>query len=259
MNKESNLYTFSFAIVMVLVIAVMLSVVSEVFMPFKDKNKSDKKRIDILSAIDIHVDRADAKASYEKYIISSTVINHQGDTISQACDKCSAFEIDVLSQYRNKNLSIKDRKYPLFHAKKGDSEYVIVPMVGSGLWGPIWGFVSFESDLETIYGAAFDHKTETPGLGAEINTDPFEKPFSGKRILNKDGEFVSVQVQKGGALDDDPHAVDGITGGTITSDGVADMLENTLSIYNKYFVSLKINEKDSILFEANNILKNNKD
>ena len=77
--------------------------------------------------------------------------------------------------------------------------------------------------------------------------------------MNKDGEFVSVQVQKGGALDDDPHAVDGITGGTITSDGVADMLENTLSIYNKYFVSLKINEKDSILFEANNILKNNKD
>ena len=134
----------------------------------------------------------------------------------------------------------KDKKYPMFKAKKDKDEYIIIPMVGSGLWGPIWGFVSLKEDYNTVYGATFAHKAETPGLGAEINTDFFEEPFEGKRILDYSGNFVSIKVKKGGAEKGNLHEVDGITGGTITSDGVSDMLNNTLVIYNNYFSSIQI-------------------
>jgi Na+-transporting NADH:ubiquinone oxidoreductase subunit C len=249
MNKESNIYTFTFAIIMVLVIGVILAVTSEVLQPRKKQNKNDKKMIDILSAINIDASRENAQEQYDRYISSSSIIDSEGGVLEG-----DAFKIDVLFQYRDKTLLPQERRYPLFKAQKDSNEYFIVPMVGSGLWGPIWGFVALENDYNTIYGAAFDHKTETPGLGAEINQDFFEEPFIGKKIIDDQGLFVSVEVQKGGAESDDPHAVDGITGGTITSDGVTDMLKNTLMIYNKYFSSL-IDEqiKEDTLNINNNI------
>jgi len=250
MNKESNIYTFTFAIIMVLVIGIVLAVTSEVLQPKKKQNKNDKKMMDILSAINIDANRENALEEYDKYIYSSIVIDNKGSVLEG-----DAFKIDVLFQYRDKTLLPEERRYPLFKAKKDDHEYFIVPMVGSGLWGPIWGFVALENDYNTIYGVAFDHKTETPGLGAEINQDFFEQPFIGKKIVNNKGVFVAVEVQKGGAESNDPHAVDGITGGTITSDGVTDMLKNTLTIYNKYFSSLIKDEikKDTLDTINNNI------
>jgi len=249
MNKESNIYTFTFAVIMVLVIGIVLAVTSELLQPRKKQNKNDKKMMDILSAINIDVSRETAQKEYDKYIYAASIIDHKGSVLEG-----DAFKIDVLFQYRDKTLLPEERRYPLFKAKKDDNEYFIVPMVGSGLWGPIWGFVALENDYNTIYGAAFDHKTETPGLGAEINQDFFEKPFVGKKIINQKGVFVSVEVQKGGAELNDPHAVDGITGGTITSDGVTDMLKNTLMIYNKYFSSLIEDEiKKDTLDIINNI------
>ena len=242
MNKESNLYTFSFAILMVLVIGIGLAVTSESLQPMKKKNKADKKMIDILSAIGVDATRTNANEKYAEYIYDETIIDYQGYII-----KGNAFDIDVLFQYRDKNLKLEDKKYPMFKARKDNNEYVIVPMVGSGLWGPVWGFVALENDYKTIFGAVFDHKTETPGLGAEINTDFFEVPFKGKHIINTKGEFVSIEVKKGGAEEGNVHQVDGITGGTITSDGVADMLYNTLTIYNNYFSSIRA---DSLVVDS---------
>ena len=100
--------------------------------------------------------------------------------------------------------------------------------------GPIWGFISLEKDLNTVL-VVFDHKSETPGLGAEINRPEFQDPFTGKTIM-EDGKFVSIIVQKGGP-NGDIHKVDGISGGTITCDGVTDMIEERLS---KYFLILKV-------------------
>ncbi|MAZ58592.1 MAG: NADH:ubiquinone reductase (Na(+)-transporting) subunit C [Flavobacteriales bacterium] len=250
MNKESNIYTFTFAIIMVLVIGILLAVTSELLQPRKKQNKNDKKMMDILSAINIDASRENAQEQYDTYISSSSIIDNKGSILQG-----DAFKIDVLFQYRDKTLLPEERRYPLFKANKDGEEYFIVPMVGSGLWGPIWGFVALENDYNTIYGAAFDHKTETPGLGAEINQDFFEQPFVGKKIIDNKGMFVSIDVQKGGADRSDPHAVDGITGGTITSDGVTDMLKNTLMIYNKYFSSLGKAEikKDTLAIINNNI------
>ena len=245
MNKESNLYTFTFAIIMVLVVGTILAVTSEVLQPRKKQNAADKKMIDILSAIGVDATRSQAKEEYGKYIVDETIINNKGEIIDGL-----AFNIDVLFQFRDKTLTPDDFKYPFYTAEKDNQTYFIVPMAGTGLWGPVWGFIALEKDCNTVYGAAFDHKAETPGLGAEINTDIFEVPFRGKKIKNYLGEFVSIEVKKGGAEEGDLHQVDGITGGTITSDGVSDMLFNTLQIYDNYFSKVN-NVNDTIIKSIN--------
>ncbi len=236
-NKDSNIFTFSFAVVMVLIVAISLAVVSESLSSMKKANKEDKKKINILSAIKVSADRNEASQLYEEYIKESIVINSSGEIIEN--DNLDAFYIDVKKQYRNKNLSIEDKIFPIFIAEKDGSKYYITPLVGSGLWGPIWGFIAFEKDCNTIYGASFDHKTETPGLGAEIREAFFEDAFIGKKILDENSSFVSVDVVKGGSEEGNNHQVDGITGGTITSDGVTNMLKNDLKVYNNYFKTIR--------------------
>ena len=112
----------------------------------------------------------------------------------------------------------------------------VVPVVGRGLWGPIWGFLALEVDGKTIYGAVFNHKTETPGLGAEIREDFFQEKFLGKSLRAEGSPYF--EVRKGGAVTDD-HSVDGITGGTITSRGVGEMIDRTMGHYMRYFDLMK--------------------
>jgi Na+-transporting NADH:ubiquinone oxidoreductase subunit C len=123
----------------------------------------------------------------------------------------------------------------MYMANVDGKKLAVIPMVGKGLWGPIWGYVALESDYNTVYGAVFNHKSETPGLGAEISEGFFQKPFDGKKIYDTEGNLVSINVKKGGAAPDNPHAVDAITGGTITSNGVSEILKRTLSVYDSYF------------------------
>ena len=128
-----------------------------------------------------------------------------------------------------------EQLFPLFICKKEGKSFYIIPIRGKGLWGPIWGFISLESDMSTVYGISFGHKSETPGLGAEIETEKFQAQFVAKKILDESGNFVSVSVIKGGAKPEDLHGVDAISGATITSIGVSDMLKNTLINYVPYF------------------------
>jgi Na+-transporting NADH:ubiquinone oxidoreductase subunit C len=235
-NKDSNFFTFSFAIIMVLVVAISLAFVSESLSSMKKANKEDKKKINILSAIKVQCDRTNASELYDEYIKESVVINSLGETVVGDND---AFYIDVKKQYRNTALAKEDKVFPLFIAEKDGNKYYITPLVGSGLWGPIWGFVAFEKDCNTVFGASFDHKTETPGLGAEIRESFFEDEFIGKKILDENSSFVSINVVKGGAKEGSYHEVDGITGGTITSDGVTNMLKADLGIYNNYFKTIR--------------------
>ena len=115
----------------------------------------------------------------------------------------------------------------------------IIPLRGAGLWGPIWGYIALLSDMNTIYGANFDHQGETPGLGAEINTEKFQKPFIGKTIFDQSGLFTAVIIAKIGEKSDPAHTVDGISGGTITSKGLQKMLFDDLATYQEFFKTLK--------------------
>ena len=117
-------------------------------------------------------------------------------------------------------------------------------MRGKGLWGPIWGYIALNDDYNTIFGAVFDHDGETPGLGAEINTDWFRGAFIDKRIFDENGKFVSITLHKGGEgaaqnAGDVLHGVDAISGGTITSRGLEDMVKNTFNSYLTYFKNNK--------------------
>ncbi|MDE7443348.1 MAG: NADH:ubiquinone reductase (Na(+)-transporting) subunit C, partial [Muribaculaceae bacterium] len=114
----------------------------------------------------------------------------------------------------------------------------IIPVYGAGLWGPIWGYVAFDSDGSTVYGAYFAHQGETPGLGAEIEKPAFSNQFEGKTVFHDD-RFLPIAVVKAGQkpLGGEDY-VDGVSGGTITSKGVGAMLENCLSPYANYLKSL---------------------
>ncbi len=233
-NKDSNIFTFVFAISMCVLVAGVLAGTFSILQTDIKYNQSAKNMVDLLSAIEIDSSRETAEIDFDKYITGFVVLNSQGNKIDSLSNKSSALSIDIKKQYRDKTIKLEDKKFPLFIAEKDNQSFYIAPLIGTGLWGPIWGFVSFNEDGNTVTGASFDHKSETPGLGAEIREDFFEKQFIGQKILDSEGIFVSIAVMKGGANIDSYHEVDGITGGTITSDGVTDMLYENLSIYSKY-------------------------
>lgn len=240
-DKNSNAFTFGFAIAMVVVVGAALSFASMSLKPRQQANKIQKDMMSILSSINVESDRSNASEVFYQYITKRATLNYSGEIIEtregeiSATDADDPFNVDVQKEYRNPDLNPEDRNYPIYFAEKDGKELIVVPMVGKGLWGPIWGYVSLEGDYNTVYGATFDHKSETPGLGAEIKEPMFEDPFKGKKIYNEQGELVSINVKKGGAAPDNEHAVDGITGGTITSNGVDEMLSRTLGVYDKYF------------------------
>ena len=144
-----------------------------------------------------------------------------------------AFEIDILKEYKSGG----QKNFPIFIYENNGAKKYIIPLVGKGLWGPIWGYIALNEDKNTIAGASFDHKTETPGLGAEINQGWFQAPFVGKKVFDESGTYQSVKVIKGGAKEGDLHGVDAISGGTITSKGVEEMLIRTLKTYEPYLKS----------------------
>lgn len=131
-----------------------------------------------------------------------------------------------------------DRIYPLFIYTHNDgSQYYILAMRGNGLWDKIWAYLALKEDRKTVQGVAFEHAGETPGLGAEIkDNNRWVNQFSGKPIYDQDGEYTSVVVRKGGARQ--PHEVDGITGATVTTDGVNEMLYRGINLYRPYLASI---------------------
>jgi Na+-transporting NADH:ubiquinone oxidoreductase subunit C len=236
MKSFSNTYIFVFSLIMVTIVAVLLSFVAMQLQPKQQLNQEIERKQDILRSVGQaqQVSEAPDKNTYieeefGKYITDSYVVNFQGDQVD-----ADAFQI-TLEMEQEVKLAQEERSYPIFVYSDNGNEKYVVPVRGKGLWGPIWGYVAFDDDMNTISGAVFDHQGETPGLGAEINTGWFQEPFTGKTIFNENGEFVSIEVVKGGADPQNPHGVDAITGGTITSKGLEDMLADCLAGYVNFF------------------------
>ena len=233
MKQFSNRYTFIFSIVMVIAVASLLSLAATLLQPAQEKNLEIEKKKNMLESINVPATRDNTEDLYEKFIKESFVIDSKGEVVNGV----DAFTV-VLRNEQKKPL--EEQYLPVFRAFPDDGEKVIIlPVEGKGLWGPIYGYVSLRADLNTIYGVNFDHKSETPGLGAEINTQSFESMFIGEKLF-ENGEFVSIRVLKGGSDPADPHGVDAISGGTITSSGLEKMLLDCLGKYNDYFLKIKI-------------------
>ena len=218
---------------MVVAVAALLSLAATLLQPAQARNLEIEKKRNMLESINIPATSENAEELYDKYIKEGFVLNSKGEPV----EGVDAFTV-VLKNEQKKPL--EEQSLPVFRAEPADGEKVIIiPVEGKGLWGPIYGYVSLKSDMNTIYGVNFDHKGETPGLGAEINTTPFESQFQGKRLFDNDS-FISVQVIKGGAPESDIHGVDAISGGTITSNGLQNMIFDCLQKYNGYLLKNRI-------------------
>jgi Na+-transporting NADH:ubiquinone oxidoreductase subunit C len=234
MDKPGNSYTFIYASVMVIMVAAMLALVSQGLKPLQARNEMVAKKIDILRSVKIESTSKDAEAKFEKHIgTSSSVVNFKGEKV----EGLTAFNVDMAKELRK---PIEERMYPVYeaHLDNGELKYIL-QLRGAGLWGPIWGYVSINNDGNTIFGATFGHKSETPGLGAEIDKPVFQDQFQGKQIFDENGKLISVLVVKAGSSEGSVHKVDGISGGTITSKGVESMLSNFFSGYEQYLKNIK--------------------
>ena len=238
-NKNATGYTFLFSIVMVLIVGAALAYTSLSLKPLQKKNEADKQMVDILGAVGITTTRENAKTDFPTFVKQRLSLDFKGNVLNSTSgsvdsnDASDPFNLDVKKDYRSKKPA-SELSFPLYICEKEGENIYVIPVAGSGLWGPIWGFVALKSDMNTIYGAKFDHKTETPGLGAEIKDKFFSDKFQGKQLRDSAPYFT---IEKGGR-NTDIHSVDGITGGTITSVGVGEMMNRTLSIYQLYFNSV---------------------
>lgn len=237
----TNGYIFRYAAIMVIVAAAVLSLAAVLLKPFQDKNIAIEKMGGILASAAVEgVNTENTIELFNEYVVEELVIDQDGNAESYTDGKMEdgpAFKINMKKELYKMSKN-EDFQLPLYVIKKGDKINYVLPMRGAGLWGPVWGNIALEEDFNTIAGVTFDHSKETPGLGAEISTDMFWNQFIDKTIFDANGEFVSINVKKGGVqtlpADMQIHGVDAITGGTITSDAVNDMIETVLMGYLPY-------------------------
>jgi Na+-transporting NADH:ubiquinone oxidoreductase subunit C len=232
MNRNSNIYTVLYAAIMVVLVAAILATVAMALKPLQKRNFEIEKKQNILSSVNIESTTANAEQLYAEKIANEYVVNSKGEVVEGE----NAFTTDLKVQRSKKP---EERLLPVFECQTPDGLKYIFPLYGAGLWGPIWGFVALNDDMNTIYGANFDHQGETPGLGAEISTPIFEDPFVGKKLFDESGKLISIIVAKVGQDAPAEHKVDGISGGTITSKGLEKMLLDDFTSYQEFFKKKK--------------------
>ena len=231
MNRNGNTYTFIYAAIMVIIVAAVLSAVAMSLKPYQTRNVEIEKKQNILASVNISSTAKNAGGIYAKKIVNSYVVDVNGNVIDG-----DAFSIDLKKQHSK---PLADRSLPVFECETEEGTKYILPLRGTGLWGPIWGYISLDRDMNTVYGANFDHEGETPGLGAEIATKAFQAPFQGKKIFDESGKLVSIIVAKSNETAPEEHKVDAVSGGTITSKGLQAMLLDDLTAYKEFLIKKK--------------------
>jgi len=220
MNTNSNSYTIIYAAIMVVIVAFLLAFVSSSLKETQYKNVEQDTKKQILSAINV-TDVKDAEAEFAKYEVKDMLMQADG-TLAPYTD---AFQVSYKGE-------IAEKRFHVFECKVDGATKYILPIYGAGLWGPIWGYVALNEDKDTVYGVYFSHAGETPGLGAEIATPKFQAQFAGKKVTENGA--IGLTVAKNGKVTKPDYEVDGISGGTITSQGVDAMLKDCLKEYNPF-------------------------
>jgi Na+-transporting NADH:ubiquinone oxidoreductase subunit C len=247
-NTEKNSYTIIFAIIMVVVVGSILAFAAEGLKGNINENKRIEKQQNILYALGINenvegsvsfISKKKVAEAFSKNITKQIII--QGDEVTEDSD---AYLLDLKKEQAAAKDPSHKRKLPLFISEVDGKTYYVAPILGKGLWDAIWGFVAMDKDM-VVKGVFFDHKGETPGLGANINQRFFMDDFSGEHLYDTSGNFAGVNVAKGNG---DPknerktdNKVDAIAGSTITGNGVTAMIKDELKLYIPYFKTLKNN------------------
>ncbi len=226
-----------FALMVTVVAGLVLAVAANMLKPYQERNIKLEKMAYILRAAGYQ--ETDYEAAFEKYV-KAYAVDEKGDVVLNGENdpkvRDQILKIDLLKELKKKP---GQRLLPVFTYQDNKGKLYVLPMAGKGLWGPIWGYVALKEDLNTIAGVVFDHKSETPGLGAEITQPWFQQQFVGKKVFDEKAQLVGVTVVKGGAPDNHPHAVDGITGATLTGKGVSAMFTESLQLYLPYIQKIK--------------------
>ena len=245
-NTESNKYTILFAIGMVVIVGSLLAFTASSLKPNIKENERMEKQQNILYAMGVNDNGANdivfistdkVASEFSKYISKQLVLDADGNSV----ENNEAYLIDVKKeQAKAKNGQTRD--LPLFVGEKDGQTFYIAPIRGKGLWDAIWGYIAMDKDM-VIQGAYFDHKGETPGLGANIKQRYFMDDFYGEKLLTESGEFKGITVAKGNNdpknLIKDDYEVDALAGATITGDGVSAMIKSDLKLYLPFFKNLK--------------------
>lgn len=233
MNRNSNIYTIIYSIVLVVVVGVVLSVVYQALRPKQLENIANDTKKQILASARLTPDKDESVSElFDRHIVSSYIVNASGERVD---NNINPFDINVALEIKK---PYDERLLPVFECETENGMKFIVPVYGAGLWGPIWGYIAFDSNGNTIYGAYFGHEGETPGLGAEIEKPAFQNQFEGKNIFTENGEFTSIAVVKTGKEPQGKAWVHAVSGGTITSQGVQKMLYDSLEPYTAFFSNL---------------------
>ena len=254
--QQSNTYIITFSIILTVVLGLLLSGASQVLGPMQRKAEELDTKKQILGAV---LDGAELKAMKPEEVltfyetrISSKVVDIEGKEVTQNPDG-SPMVAEKVNVGKNYKMAPESRLYPIFvfHAEGNPdaAESYILPVYGAGLWDEIWGYVGLQTDLSTIEGVTFSHKGETPGLGARITSPDVQQRYKGKEIFDESGNLQSVSMQKGEGKDysGDTHKVDGMSGATITANGVNNMLKNYLQYYSAFLTSQKSGQQTEVV------------
>lgn len=227
MNTQSNGYTVVYSAIMVVVVAAALTLIAVGLKPFQQANIDNEKRQNILKAAGISAEGS-IEDTYKKFMKDAYVINAEGKKVEDDDEK--SFKTD---------LDLEKQTLPVFEIDNNGEKLYVVPLKGNGLWGAIWGFASLKADFNTINGVVFDHASETPGLGAEMTQEYFCDQFKGRELFDG-ANFAGIsKVYKGNPKDpkDDPdpkHGIDAISGSTMTTNGVQQMVNDCLKAYGNF-------------------------
>ena len=225
LNTNSNSYTIIYSIIIVVLVAFLLAFVFQALKPMQDANVALDKKKQILNSLNIRdLNNEDAAAKYQEVVLADEIIDEQGNVLEKGEQggENHGFKLN--------SADFKNGKLALFVCKvDGQTKYVI-PVYGMGLWGAINGYVAINADKSTVFGTYFDHESETAGLGAEIKDNrAWQNQFQGKKLFAQDPHKIALAVSK--KVEDPSTQVDGITGATLTSNGVTEMLQTCLGAY----------------------------
>jgi Na+-transporting NADH:ubiquinone oxidoreductase subunit C len=236
--RQSNLYIILYAAGLTVICGGLLAFAAQGLKEPQERNIAQERRENILSTVLTLKDGDNVNAIYDTRV-NAFVVDYNGNVK----EGMKPADVNLAVEYKKPP---RERLLPVYEFKSESNpekiESVVFPLFGFGLWDSIWGFVALENDMNTIRGVKFQHKGETPGLGARINTDDIQSRYKGKKVFEGDA-LVSVTMMKGEGNDysDDPHRVDGMSGATLTGNGVNRMLKDYLSSYMKYIQKFKAN------------------
>lgn len=233
MKTNSNSYTIIYSAVLVVIVAFLLAFVFQALKPAQDANVALDKQKQILYALnqDRNMSNSEAKYKYKTLVIADDIIDINGNTVK------AGQQGGTLTGFRLNSKDAKNGHLAIFRCKVDGKDKYVIPVYGNGLWGPISGYIAINADKATVFGAYFNHESETAGLGAEIKDNAkWQAQFSGKHLFGSTLDKIALSVKKKGTAHG-VNEVDGVTGATLTSNGVSDMLQSDkggLQAYVKY-------------------------